>query len=68
MIRKLGMLNNKVHDIEAGDLMNRKNMGNTSKPEDKYRFLGCTMFDGFKTHIVNLIFMILKKLWIMNMN
>ena len=60
------MLNNKVHDM--GDLMNRKNMGNTSNPEDKYRILEYTIFDGFKTQIVNLIFMILKKLWIMNMN
>ena len=52
MIRKLEMLNNKVHDMEEGDLMNRKNMGNTSKAEDKYRFLEYTIFDEFKTQIV----------------
>ena len=49
MIRKLEMFNNKVHDMEEGDLMNRKNMGNTSKAEDKYRFLEYTIFDEFKT-------------------
>ena len=52
MIRKLEMLNNKVHDMEEGDLMFRKNMGNTSKAEDKYRFLEYVIFDEFKTQIV----------------
>ena len=49
MIRKLEMLNNKVHDIEDRDLMNRKNMGNTSKAEDNYRFLYYKIFDEFNT-------------------
>ena len=52
MIRKLEVLNNKVHDMEEGDYINKKNNGNNSKYDDKYRFLEYKIFDEFKTQIV----------------
>ncbi len=52
MIRKLEYLNNKVHDMEEGDYMNRKNVGENPKVEDKYKYLEYKIFDEFKSQII----------------
>jgi chromosome segregation ATPase len=50
--KKLEVLTNKIHDMEENDYFSSKKLLNTSKAEEKNRFIDFKIFNEFKSQIV----------------